>query len=289
MEHAELIQKIAEDLIVAGAGAYFGARGAQLIAEKSKFREELLKEIRNTNATISIAFNICNSLLSMKSQYVKAMKENYDAQRAEFFAAEQTKARAAAGNGPTEIYFKTNLQTLVLPYQPIEVLQEQMFKNLSVKGRTLNLAMTLARTIQSLKASHEMRNSLIGSYRASNLTGIQILILYFGAPYGGGHVDTNYPSLLGAIYSQTNDGIHFSKLLCEDLVKYGEQLVEQFKKKFKGSPRIDTPDFTPAIKAGLMPPDVDYTSWVSSFVERPPPPLTRFERFKRTIQFWKKK
>src|SRR5689334_19372520 len=86
MENAELIKKIIEDFIVAGTGAFAGAYGAQIITERSKLREELTKEIRNTNAAISISFGICNFLLSMKHQHVKDLKEKYDAQRKDFFA-----------------------------------------------------------------------------------------------------------------------------------------------------------------------------------------------------------
>src|ERR1700761_3778509 len=64
---------------VAGAlaGAFGGAWAAQRIAESSKLRDELVKEIRNTNAAASILYGIANAHLGLKKQFVKALYDNY--------------------------------------------------------------------------------------------------------------------------------------------------------------------------------------------------------------------
>jgi hypothetical protein len=59
------------------AGAFWGAYGGQRIVERGKQREELLTEIRNTNATIMVAVGICNSFLGIKRQNVKPLKDLY--------------------------------------------------------------------------------------------------------------------------------------------------------------------------------------------------------------------
>ena len=49
-------------LVAALAGAFAGAFAAQRIAERGKHREELLREIRNTNAAIAVAYGPTGSV-----------------------------------------------------------------------------------------------------------------------------------------------------------------------------------------------------------------------------------
>src|SRR5688500_8489592 len=67
-------------LIGALAGAFAGAVAAQRVAERSKRREELTKELRNTNAAITLAFSIVNGALAVKKQHVIELKGAYDAE-----------------------------------------------------------------------------------------------------------------------------------------------------------------------------------------------------------------
>ena len=59
------------------AGAYAGAHGAKLIADRGKLREQLLIEIRNTNTATLIAVTICNSLLALKEQHIKEIVDTH--------------------------------------------------------------------------------------------------------------------------------------------------------------------------------------------------------------------
>jgi bifunctional pyridoxal-dependent enzyme with beta-cystathionase and maltose regulon repressor activities len=70
-------------LVGALAGAGAGALAAQHIVERSKLRDELLREMRNTNAAIALAFSVTNTFLALKHQHIKALKENFDKQLAE--------------------------------------------------------------------------------------------------------------------------------------------------------------------------------------------------------------
>ena len=58
-------------LVGAGAGAFGGALGAQIISEKIRRKADFLEEIRSTNAAIVVAFSICNSYLALKDQLVQ--------------------------------------------------------------------------------------------------------------------------------------------------------------------------------------------------------------------------
>ncbi|MFY9287919.1 MAG: hypothetical protein WAO98_05400 [Alphaproteobacteria bacterium] len=252
------------------AGAFAGAYGGQRIVERQKKREELLKEMRNTNAAIIVAFSICTSLLAMKSQHIKDLKENFDSQKA---ALLDHRSKISSGQTAKDTTFKflADFRTLTMPLLPSATLQNQIFEKLSLVGRPLMLTTILIQTLYSLKESLEMRNNLIELYKSnSNLTEKMLVPIYFGLPYDGGHVNQDYPASIDAIYSQTDDGIHFSRLLCQDLVKHGKKIASEFNKENKsGAIRISEPDFSKAEESGLFPDEEKYASWQKMFIEKP--------------------
>lgn len=250
------------------AGAFAGAFMAQRIAERSKHRAELLGEIRNTNAAIAIVFGICNSLLALKKQHVKNLKESYDAQKAAVLEFKQ-KHKTREIQNDVAFEFQADLQTLQAPVLPMDTLKEVVFERLSIVGRPLNLVVTLTQTVQSLEESLTMRNKLIQGYKTEFAIDPQrINPLYFGFPYSGSHVNLDYPSTIDAIYSQTDDGIFFGNLLCKDLHEHGKQLSGAFKRKFKmDSPRVAEVDFSPATADGMMPDEKNYADWTTAFVK----------------------
>ena len=60
------------------AGALGGAWAAQRIAERARSKDELLKELRATNASILLSFGICNTLIITKRQVTMPMKSRFD-------------------------------------------------------------------------------------------------------------------------------------------------------------------------------------------------------------------
>lgn len=256
-------------LLGALAGAFAGAAAAQRIAERSKHREELLREMRNTNAAIALVFGICNTLLSLKKQHVKSLKESYDAQKV---ALIEFHRQRKAGEIPQDLpfEFKADLQTLQPQALPMDTLRAIVFERLSIVGRPLNLVVTLTQTVESLAESLAKRNSLIEGYKVEFAKETQRLVpLYFGLPFGEGHVNLDYPGTIDAIYNQTDNGVFFGNLLCKDLHEHGKQLSDAFKKKFKNDPpRISEVDFGSAAADGLMPDEKNYADWVKAFIKK---------------------
>lgn len=245
------------------AGAFAGAYGAQRIAEKAKYRDQLLKEMRGTNTAIMLAFGICNSLLSIKKQHIRSLKENFDVQKT---ALIEHKHKRESGfiSKDQEFHYNADFQTLSLPPLPVDILQTQVFEKLLLVGRPISLTTTLMQTVHSLSASLVMRNQQIEGYKAKNGASVAE---YFGLPLAG-QVNEIYPSLINAIYEQTDDGIFFSKLLCQDLIEHGNNIVDIFKKNFKkGAPTINKTDFSKAEKLGLMPNTDKYVDWFKMFAE----------------------
>lgn len=245
------------------AGALGGAWAAQRIAEKAKHKEQLLKEIRYTNASIVVATGICNSLLAMKKQHIKPLKESLEVQKVAFLD-HQRKFKLGQINKDVEFHLACDFETLLPPHLPLDILQRQVFEELSLVGRPLRLTTTLYQTVQDLSMSLEKRNQLIEFYKNTNTISPA---LYFGLPQAGG-INKDYPSTLEAIYSQADDGIFFSELLSKDLVEHGNQLVLKLKNLSKKDvPIISTFDFSEAEIAGYMPKPDNYTDWFTKFVK----------------------
>lgn len=246
------------------AGAFAGAWAAQRIAEKEKLRDQLLKEIRGTNTAIMLSLGICNSLIQIKRQHVKPLKDSFEAQLA---ALQNHKQKRDAGLIAPEVEFRflADMQILSLPPLPIDILQTEAFEKISLEGRPISLTTTLGQTIHNLRLSMAMRNNLIETHMASKE---EIKAEdYFGLPTQG-KINEMYPSLVRAIYKQTDEGIFFSHLLCQDLIEHGKSVVEQFEKNFKkGAPKINGADFSKAKELGLLPSAEGYGDWFTAFVK----------------------
>lgn len=255
-------------LIGSLAGAFAGAYAAQRIAEKSKSRDELTKEIRNTNAAIMLSFNICNSLLALKEQHVKPLKEHFENLRKKIFEHKQKRDTGViAKDIPFE--FVADLQIFPLPQLPTTQLQKQVFEQLTVGGRALSIVTCLIEATSWLNNSLEERNQLIEMYKETNAPDSQDFPrMYFGLPSKNGHVHLEYSNLVDSISSYTDDGIFYSQLLCRDLNEHGVSLASTFKKRFRDqAPHINSPDFQKAKEKGLLPSDDTYANWLSCFIK----------------------
>jgi hypothetical protein len=262
--NSNFISTISGAFIGALFGALFGARAAQHIAERSKIRDELTKEIRITNAAIMVAATICNSLLTLKKQNLRQMKETFDQKKREFLSLQNSQAE----NRKFEIQF--DLETLKLPLLPLPVLQKQLFENLSIGGRPLATMAALEQATDSLSASMVERNQLIMQYQTAGQTGPAFIPIYFGLRQSNGVTDQRYAATLDAIYAYANDGIFFSNLLSRDLTAYGKRLAEKYQNSTgEDAPKISEINQANAEQASLMPNKDEYASWLSGFVLYP--------------------
>ena len=190
------------------AGAFAGAYGAQRIVARGKEKEELLAEIRNTNAATVVALGICNTFLAIKKQHVKRLKETFERQKADYLArAHQYKiGELPPGNIAPPLLF--DLQVLVLPPfdLPLNTLRHQIFEKISLSNRrALMLVTSLTETVHGLNTSINNRNRLIASYHAEGMSSDDLLPLYFGLRQPSTHViNKTYPDLIDALYRQTD-------------------------------------------------------------------------------------
>lgn len=237
------------------SAAFAGSFGAQYFINKQQKKDALLSEIRNTNSAIMTAFNISNTCLTLKKQHVRQLKERFDEHKSEleqFKEAFENKTLT-----PGEIFrFHGDFVSIPPITVPIELLEKQMFENISAKGRALGLTISLANALQSLNRSISHRNTIIDHVKENPYSNDEDLInFYFGLPNGVGQTDTNYSDTITAIYNATDDCIYYSKLLCADLNEHGTKLKESLGDK---SIVISEPDFEIAETKNLLPDEDDY-------------------------------
>lgn len=266
-------------LLGALAGAYAGAHGAQLIARRSKLKDDLLAEIRNVNAALAVAFSIVNVLIALKKQHVKSLADRLAAEEAKLHAY---KLKRATGfiQGNATYNFQADFQTLAPVSLPTPQLVELVLAKLSTSGRPLNLAISLSGTVESLNGLIERRNQLISEFRAGKFAdGADLVSMYFGLPYGGGHVNREYPDTVSGISAYLDDLIFCSHLLCKDLREHGESLAKTFKAKFGDpTPRISEVSFDTPEAKDMIPQDGNYQSILNAFKMRPKEPKKWWER-----------
>jgi hypothetical protein len=260
-----LNSEFAKSVVGSLAGAFAGAYAAQRIIERSKQKEELIKEIRNANAAATMSFMIANTFLTIKKQHVKQLYESFERDRAAVLEFKKRKRKPGE-----QFEFRTDFEFLAPVTVSIVPLQTLVFERISAPGRPLGLASILRQTIDSVNGSLELRNNLIQAFNEKNLPHDQLAPAYFGLPTERG-VDQVYASTLRAINTYTDDCIHFSKLLTEDLIAYANTVKARFEKNYRESaPGVVAIGFTKPEYEELLPNPEPYRDWESMFITRPP-------------------
>jgi hypothetical protein len=244
------------------AGAYGGAHAAQSIAKRAKRREELLKEIHATNATLSLTYHLCNTYFNAKKQLIKPMKDDYDRQ---LKLLEERLARPLPIG--VEVRFLADYRTLPTMEPPVSIIRDQIFEKIGVYGRPTVLVATLGQTIDQLKTVIVNRNALIEDFRTGGMNDVKVTQMYFGLPDASGRMDRRYRDLLEAIYRCTDDVLFFGLELCSELGTHGDKLATALRERSGKDqvPTISKPDFSKAKEAGLMPDYDNYRDWFTGF------------------------
>ncbi len=249
------------------AGAYAGAVAAQRIVERSKRRDELLKELRNTNAAIMVSFSACNTALALKKQHVQPLYEKFNQDKAALLAFNQQRATGQR-QGNAVFRYEADLKVFGVPMVPMDTLKDLVFNKISAHGRPLSLVSILDESASGLRATIAKRDQLVERFKEGAISEAEMPLYYFGLPLPSGHTNQEYPDLVAAIHSYVNDIAFFSSLLCSDLMSHGNRLRDAFKKQFgKGAPRVSSADFSKARETGLIPPDSEYSDWLKGFAE----------------------
>lgn len=248
------------------AGAIGGALGAQRIAQKAQKREELLKELRHTNAGITISHTICNSALALKKQHVKPMRESFLKDQSELEEFE-IKRESGEVSEHEKFKFEPNMRTFPSPTLPVESLKHIAFQEISPTGRPLALVAMIEEALVELTSSIEKRDRLIRSFARGDIPENLLSYYYFGRPMEDGKVNQEIPDLVEAIYSYVDQLAFFSYQLCNDLTEHGKNVRKSLREKSpKEAPHVVEADFSRAFESGLMPTSDEYEDWLSMFM-----------------------
>lgn len=247
------------------AGAYAGAYIAQKISENKKDSDELLKEIRNTNAAIMMSFVACNTALILKSQFTHPLCARY---KQDLLSLEEFLEQKATGQrqGNAAYEFTADLKEFSCPTISLGALKDLIFNNMSASGRALAVVIELDQSVKSLESAFKKRTQFIQGTLDGRIPEDKLPHLYFGKPDAAGNINREYHDTILAIESSVDAAIFFSSLLCRDLTAHNEKLKVRYVNKFKKSaPKINKGDFSEAEKIGLMPKETDYQDWLSGF------------------------
>lgn len=250
------------------AGAFAGAIAAQRIMERSKRRDELLKELRNTNAAIMVSFSICNAALALKKQHVQPLYETFNQEKS---ALQEFNQQRSSGQrqGNAIYHFQADLKVFEAPTLPMDTLKDLVFNKISAHGRPLSLVSVLDGSANGLRGAIAKRDQLVELIKKGDISEAELPFYYFGLPLPSGHTNQEYPDLVMAIHSHVNDIAFFSALLCSDLMAHGNRLYDAFKKQIgKGAPNVSSADFSKQRETGLIPPDSEYSDWLKGFAEQ---------------------
>lgn len=251
------------------AGAAAGALGAQRVIERTKRRDELLKEIRNTNAAIMVAFTIANTMLGLKRQLVKPMQDKFQADLAAYRKyRDQRRAGEPQSNGPLEL--QAELRNFLPPTVPIETLKTLVYERISAFGRPLSVVSLVEGAADGLAHSLNERRRAIADLQTSVLHGEDFIYRYLGERSPSGQIHREYAELVDVIADYNDDLIFFSVALTTELAKHGQVVRSQFIKSYGSSvPNVVAPDFSKVKASGLFPPEENYSSWMKWIVELP--------------------
>lgn len=255
-------------LIGALAGACAGAWAAQRIAERSKERDQLIVQIRATNAATMVAFSVCNAGIALKEQIIRPMHDEFILAKTEFEAL-QRKHVSDETQRATAYKITADMKTIPAPSAPIETLKDLVFHRISAYGRPLALVAVLEQSFSGIKEMLARRDALIHRFASEEVSREILHCHYFGIPLPGGNINQEYPDLIVGIHSYVDDIIFFSALLCADLIAHGNRSYATFAKQFgKGAPKVSTVDFAGPRKKGVIPPDTQYLDWMNAFDEQ---------------------
>ena len=153
---------------------------------------------------------------------------------------------------------------------PMEALQKIMVERINSPTRGLALMAVLDRTVHSLNNFLKMRNEMCDEFRKNGVTPN----VYYGFVTKDG-ADKRYETAMQAIQSYTDDAIHFSKELGDQLVRYANQEKDKLpRRQRKSAPIIVGADFSKA--SDMFPDRKKYSDWDTMFVTPPSPSGFKF-------------
>ena len=243
----------------------------QRIADKTKKKETLLQELRACCHAIEMAHGVGSAHIGLKKQHVKGLKERYDEQRAHVHAIH---AANVAGQLPpgAQLHVGLDCELMSAVRTRAAYLETLVLEKLSAPLRPRSLAVVLTRCTEQLNDAIGQRNEVV--QRLPTMPMEERFARVFGLRLPEGF-DNQYRDYVDASYQYTDDSIHFSRMICDDLTIYGGRVREAYQKTLKRRERrhvmmVPVVHWTDQEHEGLLPPKENYSSWYTGFLYRVP-------------------
>lgn len=245
------------------AGAGLGVWGAQRLAERAARRRELLDALRQANALIVLAATISNQALSVKKQHIAPLSTTYFAERND---AEATIDVLLGGGTPERsVHFKAEMVHITPLTVPIEALKNLTYSAQLMPGRALALVAMVEQSLTELSHAIGVRSEQIELFKNQKMPIELFVQIFFGLKRRDGHTDSLYYDSMVAISQYTDDVAFFAAELADELQAHAVRVREKLLKLAKDASKASTVDFSGPRTSGLMPPRVNYESWLSGF------------------------
>lgn len=255
------------------AGAFGGAYAAQKIADRAKFKDQILSELRHLNAAVAISFGVTNTALMAKGQHILPLFDEHAAEIQRYRAMEQTGVGAGINTAVYEL--RMNLVTIPRLSIAIDSLKNLVLSYVHVSSKAINLLTSLEDYLNQLNNAIDYRYKLIQDIREGRLPkGARPEHIYLGIPFGNGHSSAEYGATLDAMRQYVDNVIFYSATLAQELSDRGKVLQKEYRRRFRDpAPDVSGIDLSIAKKRGLWPSEEKYADWLSAFqaAEKKPP------------------
>jgi hypothetical protein len=246
--------------LAAAAGAIFGA----WLSGRSRTKKEIVDELKAVRTAFAVAVTICNKAMALKRQHIAPMNIRYDAA----VAAYQTEAKKPSG--------KPHLVSLDLaiisPTKfPDDILAKLIFEKSSIGEKGVIISLEVSTAIENLNYACDFRTGLIEEIRKEpTLTQEQLAQRYLGIENSPGMIDARFPHSMEMLSLYLDDCIFFSKLLSDELLRYGRKLRNRNWWKYRLSVgKMKGADWSMAERENLIPPAERYSDWTRIFKKQP--------------------
>lgn len=243
-----------ETALVAAAGAYFGAVGAQkAINRENQFRRRF-EAINAANSAHSLAFTIINDAASLKIRhYLPQLK-----------AFNRNKSLIVENNSKVSpIKVEIDFQSMPSICLPVSTLESIVYGKLSLNGRPLAALAQLVQAEHTLKNLMESHESI--RLELQNGDPSQAPIKYFGLASHAGK-DDRFAHLCGHLVDVADDLIFFAGIFSDDILDYANQVRSKARRSDRKTlPAVNKPTEIIEGHEEFMPDRERYEPWLKGF------------------------
>ena len=139
--------------------------------------------MREASAVLGLVYNITNTYIVTKKQFVRALVNEYESQ-----VAERQKAVGV-------FKYRLDLRKISPPFSPIVELQQKLCEKITPNPRTMILLTPLIQSIRGFEHTANQRNEWIEEIRVMppEQRCDMKCAMFFGFPYAPGRIDDRYP------------------------------------------------------------------------------------------------